>query len=87
MFVVSQMISDHITIMPVFLFAASYTMSQFGRPTLTVGSQIGSLVDGAVRVKNYFHNDEVNERSPERQCQWRAGNIMNSSKKVATDQI
>lgn len=62
-------------------------MSQFERPTLTVGSQIGLLVDGEVRLKNYFHNDEVDERSPGMQCQWRAGNIMSSSKKVATDQI
>jgi hypothetical protein len=48
--------------MLVFLFAASYTMSQFGRPNLTICSQIGLLVDGAVRLKKYVPNDDVDVR-------------------------
>ena len=60
------MISDHFIIIPVFLFAASYTMSQFGRPTVLhvshdVLPKVGLLVDGVVWLKKYF-NDDVDVR-------------------------
>ena len=55
--------SDHFIIIPVFLFTAIelhdaaiwapyYTL-------LAICSQIGLPVDGAVGLKKYFHNDEV----------------------------
>ena len=68
----SEMISDHFMTMPqtVFLFASTYTMSHFGRPTRTFSScsQIGLLFDGCGSAREVFHNDE-GERSS-RHCQW-----------------